>query len=129
MVSACPAIDDVDVDNSAMQVIGGSHHHAQLTFRDSTAAETNVLFQIVDNAAEFGGPPVALEMRAGQISLHSDWILHGSEPNRSNRRRCGLAMRYLSADVRPARTPRAIQHRTRPLGVTAGTARLRPASG
>ena len=44
--------------------------------------------------------PVALEMRASQISLHSDWILHGSEPNRSNRRRCGLAMRYLSADVR-----------------------------
>ena len=38
-------------------------------------------------------------MRAGQISLHSDWILHGSEPNRSNRRRC-LAMRYLSGDVR-----------------------------
>ena len=27
-------------------------------------------------------------------------ILHGSEPNRSNRRRCGLAMRYLSEDVR-----------------------------
>ena len=47
-----------------------------------------------------GDAPVALEMRAGQISLHSDWILHGSEPNRSNRRRCGLAMRYLSADVR-----------------------------
>ena len=39
-------------------------------------------------------------MWAGQISLHSDWILHGSEPNRSNRRRCGPAMRYLSADVR-----------------------------
>ena len=44
-------------------------------------------------------PPVALEMKAGQISLHSDWILHGSEPNRSNHRRCGLATRYLSADV------------------------------
>ena len=47
-----------------------------------------------------GDLPVALEMRASQISLHSDWILHGSEPNRSNRRRCGLAMRYLSAAVR-----------------------------
>ena len=34
-----------------MQVIGGSHHHAQLTFRDSTATENNVLFQTVDNAA------------------------------------------------------------------------------
>ena len=83
-----------------MQVIGGSHHHAQLTFRDSTATENNVLVQTVDNAADYGDAPVALEMRAGQISLHSDWILHSSEPNRSNRRRCGLAMRYLSADVR-----------------------------
>ena len=58
-----------------------------------------MLYQTVDNAADYGDAPVALEMRAGQISLHSDWILHGSEPNRSNRRRCGLAMRYLSADV------------------------------
>ena len=100
VVSAWLAIDDTDVDNSAMQVIGGSHHHAQLTFQDSTAAENNVLVQTVDNAADYGDPPVALEMWAGQISLHSDWILHGSEPNRSNRRRCGLATRYLSADVR-----------------------------
>ena len=100
VVSAWLAIDDVDVDNSAMQVIPRSHHHAQLRFRDSTAAENNVLVQTVDNAADYGDTPVALEMRAGQISLHSDWILHSSEPNRSDRRRCGLAMRYLSADVR-----------------------------
>ena len=39
-------------------------------------------------------------MRAVQISLYSDRILHGSEPNRSNRGRCGLAMRYLSGGVR-----------------------------
>ena len=100
VVSAWLAIDDVDIDNSAMQVIPRSHHHAQLRFRDSTATENNVLAQTVDNAADYGDAPVALEMRAGQISLHSDWILHSSEPNRSNRRRCGLAMRYLSADVR-----------------------------
>ena len=59
-----------------------------------------MLVQTVDNPADYDTPPVALEMRAGQISLHNDWILHGSGPNRSNRRRCGLAMRYLSADVR-----------------------------
>ena len=100
VVSAWLAIDDVDIDNSAMQVIPRSHHHAQLRFRDSTATENNVLAQTVDNATDYGDAPVALEMRAGQISLHSDWILHSSEPNRSDRRRCGLAMRYLSADVR-----------------------------
>ena len=56
VVSAWLALDDVDVDNSAMHVIGGSHHHAQLTFRDSTATENNVLVQTVDNAADYGDP-------------------------------------------------------------------------
>ena len=117
VVSAWLAIDDTDVANSAMQVIGGSHHHAQLAFRDSTATENNVLVQTVDNAADYGEPPVALEMRAGQISLHSDWILHGSEPNRSNRRRCGLAMRYLSrrrARLRRLERPLRLVPRHRP---------------
>ncbi|MCY3661646.1 MAG: phytanoyl-CoA dioxygenase family protein [bacterium] len=99
VVSAWLAIDDTDVDNSAMRVIPGSHHNAQLAFHDSTDDEDNVLFQTVRDAEGWGRSPVDLEMKAGQISLHSDWILHGSEPNRSDRRRCGLAMRYLSADV------------------------------
>ena len=95
-----PAIDDVDVTNAAMQVIPGSHHHAQPAFRDSIATENNVLMQTVDNAGDDGHAPVAPEFRAGEISLHSDRILHGSEPNRSKRRRCGPAMRHLPADVR-----------------------------
>ena len=33
--------------------------------RDSTAEENNVLVQTVDNPADYGDPPVALEMRAG----------------------------------------------------------------
>ena len=93
-------IDDVDVTNAAMQVIPGSHHHAQPAFRDSTATENNVLMQTVDNGGDDSDAPVAPEFRAGEISLHSDRILHGSEPNRSRRRRCGPAMRHLPADAR-----------------------------
>lgn len=100
VVSAWLAIDDVDLGNGAMQVIPGSHLNAQVAFRDSAAEERNVLNQTVEQPEAFGDPPVALELRAGQISLHSDWVLHGSEPNESTRRRCGLAMRYLSKDVR-----------------------------
>ncbi len=100
VVSAWLAIDDVDVDNAAMQVIPGSHLGAQIPFERSTADEENVLDQRVSNPEQYGAAPVAFEMRAGQMSLHSDWILHGSEPNESTRRRCGLAMRFLSADVR-----------------------------
>ena len=39
-------------------------------------------------------------MKAGQISLHTDLLLHGSEPNSSQRRRCGLTMRFVPPEVR-----------------------------
>ena len=39
----------------------------QIAFRGSTAAENNVLVQTVNNPADYGDPPVALELRVGQI--------------------------------------------------------------
>ena len=100
VISAWLAIDDVDADNGVLQVIPRSHHNAQVPFQPSAPQENNVLNQTVPNPQDYGDAPVGLELRAGQISLHSDWILHGSEPNDSTRRRCGLAMRFLSSDVR-----------------------------
>lgn len=100
VVTAWLAIDDVDIENGAMQVIPGSHRHGQIAFEESSAEEQNVLNQTVRNPEDYGDLPVAFELKAGQISLHTDWLLHGSEPNNSNRRRCGLAMRFLSSDVR-----------------------------
>ena len=50
-------------------------------------------------ATEIRAEPVHIELKAGEISLHSDLLLHGSPPNNSNRRRCGLTMRYASTDV------------------------------
>ncbi len=100
VVSAWLAIDDVDSENAPLQIIPGSHRHAQLPFDESTAEENNVLNQTVQRPEQYGDEPLALELKAGQMSLHSDWILHGSDVNRSSRRRCGLALRYLSSDVR-----------------------------
>jgi hypothetical protein len=65
----------------------------------SEAAEDNVLNQKVENPERFG-TPVDDSLQAGEISLHSDLLLHGSEPNRSDRRRCGLTLRYCAAEVR-----------------------------
>ena len=100
VVSAWLAIDDTDVENGAMQVIPGSHKNAQIAFEKSSKTENNVLNQTVHHPEKHGNDPVSLTLKAGQMSLHSDWILHGSEPNMSTRRRCGLAMRFLSSDVR-----------------------------
>ena len=41
-----------------------------------------------------------VELPAGFVSIHSDLLLHGSDANESDRRRCGLTLRYCAADVR-----------------------------
>ena len=46
------------------------------------------------------GECVDVELKAGEISMHSDLLLHSSEANRSARRRCGLTLRYCAIDVR-----------------------------
>jgi ectoine hydroxylase-related dioxygenase (phytanoyl-CoA dioxygenase family) len=93
------AIDDADRGNACMKFIAGSHHHGYLTYRPSDSSEHNVLNQSVDNAEQYGDV-VYDELRAGEVSIHNDLLLHGSEANESDRRRCGLTLRYCSADVR-----------------------------
>lgn len=93
------AIDDADVENACMKFIPGSHHYGHLTYRLTEDTEDAVLNQEVENAEKMG-EPVYAELKAGQISMHSDLLLHASEANQSDRRRCGLTLRYCAADVR-----------------------------
>ncbi len=93
------AIDDADAGNACMRFIRGSHHVGHLTYRPSSSEEHNVLNQTIDNPLQYG-EPVDDVLRAGEISLHSDLLLHGSDANESDRRRCGLTLRYAAADVR-----------------------------
>uniref|UniRef100_A0A7C4LPH5 Phytanoyl-CoA dioxygenase family protein n=1 Tax=Schlesneria paludicola TaxID=360056 RepID=A0A7C4LPH5_9PLAN len=93
------AIDDADVENACMRFVAGSHHYGAMTFRPSDPSEHNVLNQTIDNVEQYG-TFVDDCLQAGEISLHSDLLLHGSEANHSDRRRCGLTLRYAAADVR-----------------------------
>jgi len=93
------AIDDADRQNACMRFIPGTHHFGHLTYRLTENDGDNVLDQTVENAEEFG-EPIDVELNAGEISIHSDLLLHGSEANDSDRRRCGLTLRYCAADVR-----------------------------
>lgn len=93
------AIDDADRENACMRFIGGSHHFGHMTYRPSDSSEHNVLNQTIDNPEQYGHT-VDDCLQAGEISLHSDLLLHGSEANESDRRRCGLTLRYAATDVR-----------------------------
>ncbi|MCA9083796.1 MAG: phytanoyl-CoA dioxygenase family protein [Planctomycetaceae bacterium] len=92
------AVDAADSANGCMKFIAGSQHFGHMTYRESTEADHNVLNQSVDNAEQYG-EIVIDELEAGQISVHSDLLLHGSEANNSDRRRCGLTLRYCTPDV------------------------------
>ena len=41
-----------------------------------------------------------LTLKAGEMSLHQVRLIHGSEPNPSDQRRIGFAIRYLPTHVR-----------------------------
>ncbi|MYC68642.1 MAG: hypothetical protein F4X12_20190, partial [Acidobacteriia bacterium] len=64
------------IDDLLPKALAAGWNSYEVVNRDSTTAENSVLVQTVDDPGDYGDPPVALEMRAGQISLHSDWILH-----------------------------------------------------
>src|SRR5579871_3160719 len=93
------AIDDSDRENGCMQVIPGTHTLGHLEFDMSGAEENSVLPQKIKGVENYG-EPVCFELKAGEISLHADMLIHGSEANRSNRRRCGLTVRYAATEVR-----------------------------
>jgi len=95
-VTAWLAIDDADVENAAMRFIPGSHDKGHLKFQKSDA---NSVLGIETVDADKLGEPFSDVLRAGQISLHADMLVHGSEPNLSNRRRCGLTIRYCPPEV------------------------------
>ena len=93
------AIYDTDATNAAMQVIRGSHKKGVYTHHINDAPNL-VLPKEVD-ANEIDQENIAtLDMKAGEISLHDSRLIHGSGPNASDRRRCGITMRYCPTEVK-----------------------------
>ncbi len=92
------AIDDADPENANMKFIPRSHLHGLIDYDESEDANT-VLNLAVENPYSYGDGEVDVTLAAGQFSMHSDLLLHGSEANDSDRRRCGLTIRYAAADV------------------------------
>ena len=100
-VTAWYAVDDSDAKNGCMRVIPGSHRGG---IREHGKADrAGNLLSINQEAPvtpEEEERAIDLPLRAGEISLHHGMLVHGSNPNRSTRRRCGLTLRYVPTSVR-----------------------------
>ena len=93
------AIDDADRGNACMKYIPGTHVLGHLTYQLTEQDAANVLNQTVPDIEKYG-EPVYVELKAGEASVHSDLLLHGSDANESSRRRCGLTLRFTPGDVK-----------------------------
>lgn len=96
-VSVWLAVDDVDEENAAMRFLPRTHDRGKI---EETAMGPDSVFHKGIVPTDDMGTPFSNALRAGQISLHADMLVHGSLANRSDRRRCGLTLRYCPPDVR-----------------------------
>ncbi len=93
------AFEDVDEKNAAMKVIPGSHTAGLL--KHSRSSDTDSVLTLECEQGQFReDSAVSLNLRAGQVSMHDDKIVHGSPANHSDRRRAGLTIRYSSTIVK-----------------------------
>jgi non-haem Fe2+, alpha-ketoglutarate-dependent halogenase len=100
IVSAWVALSDSQPDNGAMRVVPGTHLLDQVPHRDTFASD-NLLSRGQEIAVSVDeGEAVSLVLQPGEMSLHHVRLIHGSEPNASDRRRIGFVIRYLPTHVR-----------------------------
>ena len=90
------ALDDADLANGCMQVIPCTHEGYPEMEKVSTGAN-DLLGLTVEVTRDMAEAAVPLEMPAGSLSIHDSYVLHGSEPNTSDRRRAAYTMRYANA--------------------------------
>ena len=102
VITAWIALSDVPPASGPMKFWAGSHLRNQLEHRD-TFDQDNLLSRGQEIAVDVPeGQGVEVPLSAGQMSLHHVLLAHGSEPNQSNDRRIGFAIRYVPTYVKQA---------------------------
>jgi non-haem Fe2+, alpha-ketoglutarate-dependent halogenase len=93
IVTAWIALSGSTVENGAMRVIPGTHTTEVVPHKD-TFAQDNLLSRGQEISVEVDeAKAVTLALEPGEMSLHHVKLIHGSEPNPSDKRRIGLAIR------------------------------------
>jgi ectoine hydroxylase-related dioxygenase (phytanoyl-CoA dioxygenase family) len=100
VMTAWVALTPANLKNGCMKFLPGSQTQDHLQHVD-TFHKDNLLSRGQEIAVKVDADnTVDCILNPGEMSLHHVKLVHGSEPNRSNDRRIGLAIRYIPTDVR-----------------------------
>lgn len=95
------ALSPADRVSGCMKFVPGTHR-TQVSHAD-TFHKDNLLSRGQEIAVEVNEADAVLaELKPGQASMHHVLLFHGSEPNRSDDRRIGLAIRYIPTHIKQA---------------------------
>lgn len=102
IVTAWVALTPSTRESGCLRVVPGSHLWP-IVEHVETFADANLLSRGQEIAVDVDPDMVRdVPLCPGEMSLHHVKIAHNSEPNRSDHRRIGFAIRYVGAHVRPA---------------------------
>ena len=94
------ALDDATPENGCMRFIPGSHAAGSLYRHHDAARPDRVLGLEIDSQAYDIRTARDDALKAGQMSLHDVFLIHGSAANRSRHRRAGFVIRCMPATSR-----------------------------
>lgn len=89
------ALEESSHENGCLQVVPGSHSDRTTFDHIGRPDEELTLNQQIDDEKFDLSTAADVELRPGQMSLHDVYLVHGAAPNRSDRRRTGVALRYM----------------------------------
>ncbi len=102
VVTVWLAIDPSLKENGCMMVIPTTHRTGRQGFSDYNPVDQakNVFANEIVKEQREDDKRVYLVLQPNQCSLHNARTMHGSEPNTSNKRRCGWTLRFTSTSVK-----------------------------
>ena len=100
VVTAWVAFTPSNHSNGCVRVIPGTHHLDQISHKETFGAN-NILTRGQEIAVQVDeSKAVEMQLKPGEMSLHHIRLFHNSEPNNSDDRRIGFAIRYIPTRIK-----------------------------
>lgn len=106
VLSVWLAFDDSLKENGALQVIPGTHLAGMLPHRQAVRPGNMLTVnQEIPEELVQADEAVICPLLAGQMSVHDGLLVHASDANLSQKRRCGFVIRYVPTCAYPIQDP------------------------